>query len=151
MKTVLASVLALPLLADPVLARDRLTLAGGEWRPYNCAQESPIGLGHMVEIAKAAFEPGIKVEYTLVNWARAADEAKAGKIDASVGSSKREGLVLGREPLGLAQNAFAVRADDPFEFKGVESLKGRSLGVVNGTPTPRRSMPTSPPTRRIPR
>lgn len=128
----LAPLLLAAVAATAAVARDRVTLAGSEWCPYNCAPEAPIGLGYMVEIAKAALEPEIKVDYTLINWARAVDEAKAGKLDALVGSSKREGLVFTKEPLGLAQNAFAVRRDDPFEFKGVDSFKGKSLGVING-------------------
>jgi len=120
------------LVCAPAVARDRLTLAGSEWCPYNCAHEAPAGLGYMIDVAKAAFEPQVKIDYTLINWARAVDEAKVGKLDALVGSSKRDGFVFTKEALGLAQNAFAVRRDDAFEFKGADSFKGRALGVVNG-------------------
>jgi len=130
--TFVGIVLGALLACAPAVARDRLTLAGSEWCPYACAHEAPVGLGYMVDIAKATFEPDVKIDYTLVNWARAVDEAKVGKLDALVGSSKRDGLVFTKEALGVAQNAFAVRRDDSFEFKGVESLKGRALGVVNG-------------------
>lgn len=130
--TFIGIVLGALLACAPAVARDRLTLAGSEWCPYNCAHEAPVGLGYMVDVAKAAFEPDVRIDYTLINWARAVDEAKVGKLDALVGSSKRDGLIFTKEALGIAQNAFAVRRDDPFEFKGVDSFKGRALGVVNG-------------------
>ena len=48
-----------------------------------------------------------------------------------VGSSKRAGFVFTNQPLGIAQNGFAVRAGETFDYKGPQSLKGKVLGAIS--------------------
>lgn len=132
MRPNLAAILLGIVLVAPAAAETRITLAGSEWCPYNCSLESPVGLGYMVDVAKAVFEPQTGIDYVLVNWSRAIEEAKAGRLAGLFGSSKRDGFVFTRKPLGIAQNGFALRADDTFEYAGVASLQGRALGGITG-------------------
>lgn len=133
MRTFVSTLAILVAAAGPALAGPKLTLVGSEWCPYNCAQESPLGLGYMIDVAKEVFEPtGQTVDYQLVTWARAVDEAKAGNVQGLVGSSKRDGLIFTKQPLGIAQNGFAVRKGDGFAYAGAPSLKGKVLAAING-------------------
>ena len=114
------------------MAETRLSLASDEWCPYSCAHEAPTGTGYMIDIARAVFEPDIAIDYILLNWTRAVEETKAGRYGGLVGSSRgREGFVFTRQPLGIAQNSFAVRTGETFEYRGVGSLKGKVLGAIN--------------------
>lgn len=128
----LGAALGTSLLVLPARAETTLTLAGSEWCPYNCSLESPAGLGYMVDVAKAVFEPAYKIDYLLVNWPRAIESVKSGAMTGLVGSSKRDGFVFTREPLGIAQNGFAVRSGDSFSYAGPASLAGRVLGAITG-------------------
>lgn len=116
------------LIAAPAGAADKLTIAGSDWCPYNCASGAAKP-GYMIEVARAVFgEAG--VDYTLLNWARTIEETKAGAYDGLVGSSKRDGFLFTSQPLGIAQNGFAVRKGQAFAYAGPESLAGKVLGVI---------------------
>lgn len=65
-----------------------ISLVADEWCPYNCA----IGLGHdgiLVDLAREIFnQPGEKVTYSILPWARAIRETRAGRHNAIIGAMK---------------------------------------------------------------
>jgi len=133
MRTFATTIAILLAASGAALAGPPLTVVGSEWCPYNCAQESPLGLGYMIDVAREVFEPaGHAVDYQLITWARAIDEVKAGNMQALVGSSRRDGLIFTKQPLGIAQNGFAVRKGEGFTYTGPDSLKGKVLAAING-------------------
>lgn len=109
-----------------------LTIGADVWCPMNCepGTERP---GYMVEIARAVFEPvGIEVVYEVMPWARAVEASRVGLLDGVIGALREEApdFLFPDRPLGVAQGAFLVRADDPWRFEGYESLAGRVVGTV---------------------
>jgi len=124
-------VLARTALAGPAAP---IIVASDEWCPYNCGEDDPRE-GYAVDILRAIFEPGgIAVDYRVMGWERAVEEARQGHVAAVIGATadEVEGFVLPAETIGEDFFAFFVRRGDPWRYLGPESLLGKSLGVPAG-------------------
>jgi polar amino acid transport system substrate-binding protein len=121
----------LSLTGNPAAA-DVVSLRADAWCPFNCAPDSPQP-GYMIEIVKKVFEPaGHQIDYQLLNWARALDEVRAGKISGVVGAAKGDAgdLVFPDEELGASVSAFVALKTDTWNFNGPDSLNGKVLGCI---------------------
>ena len=113
---------------------DTLTITSDLWCPYSCEENSD-HQGFMVEIAKAIFEPkGHKIQYKIVNWARAVQEAKAGKANGVLGANRGDvpGFILPSLAIGNSANYFWALKDSKFNYQSIELLKDKKIGVING-------------------
>jgi polar amino acid transport system substrate-binding protein len=110
-----------------------ISLRADHWCPYNCDPQQA-QLGYMIDIAKAVFEPAIKVEFFETNWARALEETLKGRTSGVVGPAKSDAsdLVYPDIPLGMSKICFYTRKDDKWEFTGLSSLESVKMGTVNG-------------------
>ncbi len=111
-----------------------ITLAADIWCPYNCdsKDERP---GFMVELAKEIFQKkGINVQYVIVPWERAVEDARKGTYSGIIGARVGDApdFIFPDEPLGFSSNYFYVRSDSTWQFDGIESLEAISLGVIEG-------------------
>lgn len=121
---------AVAALVRPALA-DTVRLEADPWCPHTCAAGPHPG--YMVDIAREALAlAGHRVEYRTVPWTRAKQDVRDGKADGAVGFllAEAEGYGVHKVPLGRQGNAVVVRADDPFVFSGLESLRGRIIGSI---------------------
>jgi polar amino acid transport system substrate-binding protein len=112
----------------------KITIVADEWCPYNCEENSTLQ-GFMVDIARAIFaKRGIEVEYKVVPWERALDMTKNGTYDGAIAVNIKEGaqLILPKKEQAISKYEFFILDDSKWEFKGIESLKGHSLGCVSG-------------------
>ena len=131
-KTILTIVVGISLSCHQAKA-ENITLAADIWCPYNCDPQSDKP-GYMVEVAKAAFaKHGITVDYKVMPWARAIEDTKANKYNGVIGAYYRDapGFVYPDIHQGKCQNAYYVRQDNDWVFKGIESLSDKTLGVVS--------------------
>jgi polar amino acid transport system substrate-binding protein len=132
-RNMLAAVLfGLAVMSNVPVAADVISLRADAWCPYNCAPDAPQP-GYMIEIARKVFEPaGHQIDYQLLNWARALEEARAGKINGVVGAAKGDAsdLVFPDEALGSSAYAFATVKTDTWNYSGPESLHHKVLGVI---------------------
>ena len=106
-----------------------LVFASDEWCPYVCFESTRAG--YLVELAREVFEsPARPVEVRRMSWARAIREAESGRIDGVLGAVRGESATLVYPTLAAAGDrpAFAVRAEDPWTFTGVEVLAERRIG-----------------------
>jgi polar amino acid transport system substrate-binding protein len=113
---------------------ETLIVASDEWCPFNCVPKSPQE-GYAVDILRAVFEPaGIAVEYRVMGWERAVEEARRGNVSAVIGAVRGEveGFVLPEEEIGVDFFAFFVKEGDPWKYREPASLLGRRLGVPAG-------------------
>lgn len=113
-------------------AADTVILTADHWCPHTCDPSSGRS-GYMIDIAREAFAlAGLKTQYQIRPWATGLNEIRAGLADGIVGTLPGEAPDLPRNqlPLGQQSNAFAVRADDPFNFIDMTSLAGRRIGTV---------------------
>lgn len=112
---------------------DEINLVSDIWCPYVCEPNSKTP-GFMVEIANVIFaEAGHKVHFKLINWARAISETRDGKYTGLVGSSRSDApdFIMPGEATGQSSNFFWINKDDTWAYKGIDSLKGKKMGVIN--------------------
>lgn len=106
-----------------------LRLRADAWCPYNCqpGAEKP---GYMVEITQRVFVDG--VDYQLMPWSRAVEEARSARIDAVAGATAEdaEGLVFGKESIGITTNVIITRRGEKWRYAGPQSLEGKRLAAV---------------------
>lgn len=132
MRALLSVLIALvPLLmAGPAGAAETVRLRADAWCPYNCdpKAERP---GYMIEIMRHVFPDG-GIDYQLLPWSRAVDEARAGRIDAVAGATAAdgEGLVFGQQSIGVTTTIIITRRGGTWRYAGLQSLDGKRLGAV---------------------
>lgn len=112
---------------------DTLVIAGDLWCPVNCAPDSPRP-GIYVELARDIFaEAGIRVEYRVINWARALQEARQGHIDAVIGAAHSDApdFVFTAQPVSQSRNCFYTVRESQWHYDSLASLHTQRLAVVN--------------------
>lgn len=109
-----------------------LTLAADAWLPFNgTADTEPEGF--MLDVAREVFDSrGIEIRYINTSWSRAIKGTEEGLFDGAVGASIGDGenLVFPGQELGRGYLAFYVQSDEQWTFEGIDSLSGKSLGVI---------------------
>ncbi len=127
-------VLLIIMINSLAVANDKMiTLAADPWCPWNCDDAKKPGI--VVEVAKAIYEPlGYKVQYIAVSWSRAIDEAVKGHVTGLIGADRSipevKDFIFPETPISPFDNVYALRADSNFIYKGLDSLKEKSLGIV---------------------
>jgi len=109
-----------------------ITLRADTWCPFNCDPSSKHP-GYMIEIAREIFaKAGHKIDYQILNWARAKQEAKEGKYDGIVGAYKEDapGFIFPDIETGRSTNILFAKTGEKWRYKGVESLKNVKIGVI---------------------
>ena len=114
------------------LFAEKIVFSADQWPPFNMepGSEKP---GYMVEIAKNIFESnGYEVEYKVMPWTRAILECRKGNINGIFAPYKEDApdFVFPKEPAGEYGFQFFTRAEDDWEYKGVESLYSVVLGSI---------------------
>ena len=112
---------------------ETVTLVADGWCPYNCEPNADKP-GFMIEIAREAFgKHNITVEYSNLPWARAITEAREGNFTGIIGAYYGDApdFIFPSVPQGVSQFSFYVNAGDQWNYNGIDSLAGRSLGVIN--------------------
>lgn len=115
-------------------AQQVVTVAADSWYPFN-GEPGDAKPGYVVEILKSVFEKnGAKVEYTVLPWKRAVADVEQGKIAGVIGAMKSDtpDFTFPEETIGLNDVSFFVKQGSPWKFEGIDSLKGKRLGVCNG-------------------
>lgn len=113
---------------------DELTFVGDVWPPYNMQPNSEFE-GYVVDLLKAIFEPnGHTVKYEIIPWSRALVEVEKGTFEGIIGPFKDEapGFIFPASAMGVSRLSFFVRKNDPWVFNGIDSLKGKFVGVIRG-------------------
>ncbi len=125
--------LAIPAHAIPVTAGSIITLGGDPYCPINC-EANGAHQGFAVDIAKAIFEPkGYTISYQVLPWTRAVALGKRGEISGIIGASPgKPGYTYPTQPTGTEKFVLAVRANNPFTYRSIASLKGKLIGTING-------------------
>lgn len=116
-----------------VAMADTILIRSDAWCPYVC--DSAKDPGYMVEVVSKIFEKnGHKVNFSMVNWARAVSETRRNKATAIVGANYNDApdFVFPTKTLGHGQDYFFVKKDSTWTYKGSASLVGKKIGVING-------------------
>lgn len=113
----------------------QITITADQWCPYNCEPGSDAP-GYVVEIAERIYEAeGYTINYTNMPWSRALAAGAAGDVHGVIAVSfqpETEEMVLPEEPLTVYEIHAVTRADDTWNYEGVDSLEGKTPAVVFG-------------------
>jgi polar amino acid transport system substrate-binding protein len=111
-----------------------ITAVADPWPPFVDPSKKSEGLS--LEIIRAAYDvEGYKVEYKNIPWARAVQEVTDGKYDIlpDVWYTKdRISVFEYGEKYADNELKFIKKKGDHFEFEGLKSLKGKTIGIVKG-------------------
>jgi polar amino acid transport system substrate-binding protein len=112
----------------------KVTAAADAWPPF-IDPDSP-GQGLSLEIARAAFATqGYVLEMEFVPWARAEAAARDGQIDILPDiwmTEERKREFVFSDPYAANEVKFILKKGSGFEYKGMDSLTGKLVGVVRG-------------------
>lgn len=119
---------------DHAAIEKEITVVADIWCPYNCevGTQNP---GYIIEVANEIFgKKGIKVNYEIMPWERAIEETRKGTYNAIIGARYGDApdFIFPEEAEGSSQNVFFVKNDSDWKYDGVDSLNGKSLGVIDG-------------------
>jgi polar amino acid transport system substrate-binding protein len=111
---------------------EKITAAGDPWPPFLDPKQANQGL--IIEISKAAFATqGYELEMNFVPWARALAGVKNATYDLLLGTwwtEERTGYLLYSDPYLENSVKFIKKKGSSFEYDGLASLSGKSVGVV---------------------
>lgn len=133
MKQLLSAMILLIGFRTSTAMADTIMIRSDAWCPYVCDSEKEPG--YMVEVVTKIFEKnGHKVNFSMVNWARAVSETRRNKTTAILGANNNDApdFVFPAKTLGHGQDFFFVKKESNWVYKGYASLAGKRIGVING-------------------
>lgn len=114
-----------------VLSAKTITGVQDSWAPFSMPGEER---GIAVDIVTAAFETqGYDLNFKLMPFARAIHEVKKSRVDVLVATwytEERASYLEFSNPYFYNKVKFIKLKGDPFEYFGMESLRGRNIGIV---------------------
>lgn len=124
--------------AGSALARDKIiTAVYTEWFPYTYTKDGN-PKGFEIDIFKAVMEKnGYKVKFIAYPWKRCLLSLNSGEADALVSMLKtperEDSFYFPEENISVSKTVLFASTDSDFVYGGtLESLKGKSVGVVDG-------------------
>ena len=112
----------------------QITSAANSWPPFVDPDKS--GQGLSIEIIRAAFAAeGYTCKHKFLPWARAEQDVKNGKIDILPDTwytDQRSSYLVFSKAYASNKIKFIKKKGDPFEYRNIESLVGKKVGVING-------------------
>jgi L-cystine transport system substrate-binding protein len=125
-------------LLDNVKQRGTLRVAvEGTYPPFNFKEKGEL-TGFEVELAKAlANKMGVKAEFSTSEWSAMLAGLQANKYDVVINqvgiTDKRKEAFNFSEPYTVSSPQLIVRKNEKREFKTLADLKGKKLGLGQGT------------------
>jgi L-cystine transport system substrate-binding protein len=125
-------------LLDAVKQRGTLRVAvEGTYPPFNFKDKGELA-GFEVELAKAlAGKMGVKAEFSTSEWSAMLAGLQADKYDVVINqvgiTDKRKEVFDFSEPYTVSSPQLIVRKNEKREFKTLADLKGKKLGLGQGT------------------
>lgn len=124
--------LSMSALFSVVVQAATITAAQDPWAPF--IQKDNANPGVSVEIITEAFKTqGHTVDFKIMPWTRALNEVKSGKVDVLIATwftSDRTAFLKYSEPYLENSLKFIKRKGDGFEYNGLDSLSGKTVGVI---------------------
>lgn len=115
------------------LSAVNVSLRADVWCPYNCDPHSA-NPGFMVEVAQFAFKKhGDNIQYALMDWTRAVEDAEAGKFDGLIATTPviTPDFIFPEQELALAVQSFWTKKAFNWVYKDLSSLEGVILVVMD--------------------
>ncbi len=134
-KIILAMALIFLSFTAVCLAEDKvITAAANAWPPFVDDKDAQEGLS--LAIIRAAYKTqGYTVKMEFVPWARAKAMTIEGKYDILPDvwiNEENKKVMMFSDPYAVNVVKFIKNPDDPFEYNGMESIKGKKIGAIKG-------------------
>jgi polar amino acid transport system substrate-binding protein len=124
--------LILTIIGSSSLYAEKITAVGDPWPPFLDPNQTSKGI--IAEIATAAYATqGYELEITFVPWARAITGVKNATFDLLLGTwltEERTEFLQFSEPYLNNSIKFIKKKGNTFDYSGLESLTGKSVGIV---------------------
>ncbi|AOY01096.1 transporter substrate-binding domain-containing protein [Jeongeupia sp. USM3] len=140
---VIAAAISVPAFAadllDTVKSRGALKVAlEGSYPPFNFKDKQGQLTGFEVELARElARRLGVKADFTTGEWSGLLAGLQAGKFDVVINqvgiTDARQKVFDFSEPYTISSAQLIVRKNETRQFKSLDDLKGRKLGLGLGT------------------
>lgn len=132
---ILAVLMVLLSIASMCVAEEKVITAAADPYPPFVDQSDPQE-GLSLAIIRAAYKTqGYTVKMEFMPWVRAKTQVVGGKIDILpdvwMNDENLKTLQFG-EPYAVNTVKFIKNVDDPFDYTGLESLKGKTIGTIKG-------------------
>jgi polar amino acid transport system substrate-binding protein len=112
----------------------KISAAADPWPPFT--DPSNPNQGFSIEVLKAALATqGYSLDFGFMPWARAEAGATNGEIDLLPDTwmtEARKAVLVYSEPYAVNRLSFIKLKGDGFDYKGIDSLKGKNIAVVRG-------------------
>ncbi|MFB9884946.1 transporter substrate-binding domain-containing protein [Balneatrix alpica] len=122
---------ALALLA-PFASAEKMTAVYGDWPPFFTTD--PARPGAAMEIVRAAFaSQGMELDIKVLNWSEVIEGTAQGEYDIHSGAwfmEERTMILSFSEPYLQNNIKFIKRKGNSFDYKGLNSLEGKKVGVI---------------------
>ncbi|MBF0573714.1 MAG: transporter substrate-binding domain-containing protein [Desulfamplus sp.] len=131
----LSATLSATIFNTTCLAEEKIVQAAADPYPPFVDPEDPKEGLSLVIIRAAYKNQGYTVKMEYVPWARAEALTIQGKYDILPDvwmNDENKKSMMFSEPYAVNTVKFIKRVDDPFEYNGLESLKGKKIGTVRG-------------------
>lgn len=130
----LATLLFWLLASSPCQAAGTITIAADDWPPY-ADPRHPQG-GFTLELLQTIYhEQGYRLQVLYLPWARAMQGVKSGEYDLLPNAwltSERQQYLAYSDSYAVSRIVFIKRRGDPFDFQGLASLRGKTVGTIRG-------------------
>jgi polar amino acid transport system substrate-binding protein len=124
--------LILTIVGSSSLYAEKITAVGDPWPPF--LDPNQAGKGIIAEIATAAYATqGYELDLKFVPWARAVAGVKNASFDLLIGTwltEERTNFLMFSQPYLNNSIKFIKKKGDSFNYTDLESLTGKSVGVV---------------------
>lgn len=124
----------LTLLSSSQLYAEKITAVGDPWPPFLDPNKANKGI--ITEIATAAYATqGYELEMSFVPWARAIAGVKNASFDLLLGTwhtEERTKFLMFSDPYLNNAIKFIKKKGNNYDYTGLDSLTGKSVGVVRG-------------------
>ena len=119
------------------MANEPLVIQTEAWPPLVMQTPSGDATGHDYEVMAEVFEQmGQPFEFSFVPWKRIIANLKSTKADAVLGiittEERKQFLFFPDEPLSSGGYVFFHSLEHPFEYRGLDSLLGKTIGTIGG-------------------
>lgn len=126
-------IIAVLLLAAPLMAVE-LKLGGTEWSPYMGSQIKNHGIAAEI-VSKIVRRAGHRVTFFFYPWTRTQHLVRTGELDGlgiAWFTEERAKTMAYTDPYVNTAIVLIKRRDDPFVYRTVSDLEGKTIGVILG-------------------
>lgn len=121
-------------IANIANANQVIKLRADHWCPYNCdpGSENP---GFLIEVSEYILEQnGYQLDYQLLDWSKAKDEAESGYINGIIGAYKNDAkdFIFHDIPLAVSIQNFYTQKDNKWSYQNILSLNNKRIGIIAG-------------------